>query len=400
MRMRVAVVLLATFVVLALAIVAGVASPASASEYPSWNDVKKAKASEAAKAAEVTRIKGLLTASKAAAAKAEQEAEAKGAVYQAFRDRVDTANDRLAVIKAEVAADDKKAKAAGQRAGQLAAQLSRSGGADLQTSLFLSQGKSGSGAADFLDRLGQLSKLTEANASVAQSARTAQRSAAATQAQFASATDALVALKQQAKGALDDALAASAAANAIVAKQQSLQATMQAQLAALQDTTSKTIDQYKAGVAARRAASGGAAGAVNSQGWALPAAGPITDPFGYRPDRPAGANPFHHGTDIGGGCSNPIYAAHAGTVIYAGWLGTYGNFIEISNGGGISTGYAHIRFGGTFVHVGESVRAGQNIASIGTTGASTGCHLHFEVRIDEVPTDPVPFMAARGVTIG
>ena len=131
-----------------------------------------------------------------------------------------------------------------------------------------------------------------------------------------------------------------------------------------------------------------------------PHPGPITDGFGYRPDRPAGANPFHRGTDIGAGCGSPIYAAHSGTVIYASPLGTYGNFIEIDNGGGVSTGYAHIRPGGTFVHVGQQVSAGQNIASVGMTGAATGCHLHFEVRINEVAINSVPFMAARGVTIG
>jgi murein DD-endopeptidase MepM/ murein hydrolase activator NlpD len=139
---------------------------------------------------------------------------------------------------------------------------------------------------------------------------------------------------------------------------------------------------------------------VGSSGWALPAYGPITDGFGYRADRPAGANPFHRGTDIGAGCGSSMYAAHAGTVIYAGWLGTYGNFIEIDNGGGVSTGYAHVRPGGTFVHVGQQVSSGQNIASVGMTGAATGCHLHFEVRINEVAVNAVPFLGARGITIG
>jgi murein DD-endopeptidase MepM/ murein hydrolase activator NlpD len=135
-------------------------------------------------------------------------------------------------------------------------------------------------------------------------------------------------------------------------------------------------------------------------GWAKPAYGPITDGFGSRPDRPAGANPFHHGTDIGASCGSSIYAAHAGTVIYAGSLGTYGNFVEIQNGGSISTGYAHIRPGGIFVHVGQHVSAGQNIASVGETGAATGCHLHYEVRVNENAIDAQPFMAARGVPLG
>ena len=66
-------------------------------------------------------------------------------------------------------------------------------------------------------------------------------------------------------------------------------------------------------------------------------------------------------------------------MTYAGWSGSYGNFIKIDHGGGVSTGYAHIRPGGLFVGYGQWVSAGQQIAASGTTGASTGCHLHFEV---------------------
>jgi murein DD-endopeptidase MepM/ murein hydrolase activator NlpD len=110
--------------------------------------------------------------------------------------------------------------------------------------------------------------------------------------------------------------------------------------------------------------------------------------FGPRPDQPAGANYFHRGTDIGVAYGSPIYAAHAGTVVYAGWFGTYGYWIEIDDGDGIQTGYAHIRPGGIFVKVGQHVSAGQNIASVGQTGAATGPHLHFEVRVAGTPVSP------------
>ena len=194
---------------------------------------------------------------------------------------------------------------------------------------------------------------------------------------------------------------ANEAANAEVQKEQANQTKLQALLDALQAKSDSEAAGFRAGVAARlRAQSVGVGGTVMSSGWALPASGPITDGFGPRPDQPAGANFFHRGTDIGAGCGSPIYAANAGTVVYAGWYGTYGNFIEISHGGGISTGYAHIRPGGTFVRVGQQVKAGQNIASVGETGAATGCHLHFETRVNEVAVNAVPFMAARGVTIG
>ena len=87
-------------------------------------------------------------------------------------------------------------------------------------------------------------------------------------------------------------------------------------------------------------------------------------------------------------------------MTYAGWSGSYGNFIKIDHGGGISTGYAHIRPGGLFVGYGQWVSAGQQIAASGTTGASTGCHLHFEVYNGWSRINPVPFMADRGVYLG
>ena len=401
--------MIALSVVLTTAAVAGIALPASATNYPSWSDVQAARHSASAKAAQVTRIEGLLAASKAVVEQTQQVAEQRGADYEAARNQVDTANDRLRAVKQEVAADEKRARAASQRAGLLAAQLSRTGGADLETTLFFSAGSSDRSASTFLTKLGRLSKLTQSNGAIAAAAKQAQRTAAATQAQLKEATDALVALKQKAASALAAAVKANDAANAEFQKEQGIQATLTAQLKALQAKSDAAAAGYQAGLraaaaakaaAAAAAAGGGAGGSVGSSGWALPAYGPITDGFGYRPDRPAGANPFHRGTDIGAGCGSSIYAAHSGTVIYAGWLGTYGNFIEIDNGGGVSTGYAHIRPGGTFVHAGEQVSSGQNIASVGMTGAATGCHLHFEVRLNEVAVNAVPFMAARGITIG
>ena len=384
MWMRVRPRALAISVVLATAAVAFVAVPAHAGGYPSWSDVQKARHSTTAKAAEVRHIKQLLKDSQDKVAQTERVAEQRGTAYQGLRDQVDVASARLGTIKKEVAADRKRAVAASQRAGQLAATLTRTGGTDLQTTLFFDSG-SGRNATTFLTKLGRLSKLTESNGAIAAAAKQAQNAAAATQAQLKSATDELLALRQKAKSAYDAAVAANEAANAELQKEQAIQVTLTAQLQALESKSANTLARYRAGVRARLAAqSAGIAGSVGSSGWALPASGPITDGFGYRPDQPAGANPFHHGTDIGAGCSSPIYAAHAGTVVYAGWFGTYGNFIEISHGGGVSTGYAHIRPGGTFVHVGQQVGAGQNIASVGETGAATGC----------------PYMAARGVSIG
>jgi murein DD-endopeptidase MepM/ murein hydrolase activator NlpD len=142
-------------------------------------------------------------------------------------------------------------------------------------------------------------------------------------------------------------------------------------------------------------------GQLRGQPWVLPAPGPITSPYGPRPDHPVeGTRDFHAGTDIGAACGTPIHAATEGTVVQAERDGTYGNWILVEHGDGIQTGYAHIVNGGIEVAVGQNVTAGQEIARVGATGAATGCHLHFEVRIGGKAVDAVPFMAKRGVTLG
>ena len=136
-----------------------------------------------------------------------------------------------------------------------------------------------------------------------------------------------------------------------------------------------------------------------SSGWARPAAGRITSGYGARGSICSGggcSGSFHYAVDLGTGCSAPIYAANSGVVRFAGWSGTYGNYVQIDHGGGIWTGYAHIRPGGTFVGIGQWVDAGQNIASSGTTGASTGCHLHYEVWSRREPHQPHPVHGAIG----
>lgn len=140
---------------------------------------------------------------------------------------------------------------------------------------------------------------------------------------------------------------------------------------------------------------------LSAQGWTKPAVGRITDSFGLRTSHPvAGVGDFHRGTDIGSECEAAIYAATDGVVEVAGPLGTYGNWILLGHANGIETGYAHIADGETLVTVGEAVLAGQVIGGVGDTGATTGCHLHFEVRVDGTAVDAAPFLEKRGVTLG
>jgi murein DD-endopeptidase MepM/ murein hydrolase activator NlpD len=122
----------------------------------------------------------------------------------------------------------------------------------------------------------------------------------------------------------------------------------------------------------------------SSQGLIWPVNGPVTSPFGYRWGR------LHAGIDIGVPYGTPIHAAASGTVVLAGWTGGYGNYTCIDHGGGLATCYAHQS--SYAVSRGAQVSQGQVIGYVGNTGHSFGAHLHFEVRINGVPVDPLGYL--------
>ena len=119
----------------------------------------------------------------------------------------------------------------------------------------------------------------------------------------------------------------------------------------------------------------------------------ISSGFGYRSDPFTGIAAFHAGLDFRGPVGAPIFAAAKGTVSFAGLREGYGNCIEISHGNGMLTRYAHMS--AFRAHVGQVVAAGDTIGAIGSTGRSTGPHLHFEVRINDQPVNPRPFLEAH-----
>jgi murein DD-endopeptidase MepM/ murein hydrolase activator NlpD len=123
---------------------------------------------------------------------------------------------------------------------------------------------------------------------------------------------------------------------------------------------------------------------ASAAGLIWPVNAPITSPFGWRWGR------MHTGIDLGAAYGTPIAAAAAGSVIYAGWLGGYGNLTVIDHGGGLDTAYAHQSR--IAVSAGESVAQGQIIGYVGSTGHSTGPHLHFEVRVNGQPVDPLGYL--------
>jgi murein DD-endopeptidase MepM/ murein hydrolase activator NlpD len=118
----------------------------------------------------------------------------------------------------------------------------------------------------------------------------------------------------------------------------------------------------------------------------------VSSSYGYRADPFNGSAAFHAGLDFPGPMGSPIYAAANGTVTFVGQRQGYGNCIEITHGNGLLTRYAHLS--GFGARVGQKVDAGARIGAMGSTGRSTGPHLHFEVRINDRPVNPRPFLEA------
>jgi murein DD-endopeptidase MepM/ murein hydrolase activator NlpD len=187
--------------------------------------------------------------------------------------------------------------------------------------------------------------------------------------------------------------------DALVGAQNSLTSTQQKKLVALSSLTTaergeaNEIDALTASslalaaqIRAEQQTSSGTATEVtkSSAGLIWPVNGPITSPFGWRWGR------MHQGIDIGVPTGTPIHAAAAGKVIYCGWETGYGNLVVLDNYGVLATAYAHQS--AIAVTCGETVTQGQVIGYVGCTGECTGPHLHFEVRINGNPVDPLGYL--------
>lgn len=130
---------------------------------------------------------------------------------------------------------------------------------------------------------------------------------------------------------------------------------------------------------------------LNSIPSAYPVYGTITSPFGMRKSPFGYGSEFHPGIDISVPVGTPVKAAGKGVVTYAGWLTGYGNAVIIDHGYGIESVYGHNSE--ILVKVGQSVKRGDIIAKSGNTGRSTGPHVHFEVRVNGNPVDPMKYLA-------
>lgn len=303
------------------------------------------------------------------------------------------------------------------------------------------------GSADtWLYRLGMMDRVAGTADSLYQQAQQDANTAQALQDQATVARDALHELKVAADEALVAAQQAAEAAQAAVVAQQEHKVELEAQLAVLVENRRATEEDYQAGQAHRRwlaeqerlrrerearereearqrwlaeqrrlaeeaarnasqnngSSSGGGSVPVTppaSSGWVTPHYGRFTSGYGWRND-PVGllGRKLHAGVDIVGGCFSPIYAAAAGTVALRGYDIYGANILYIRHAGGVQTEYAHMAYPAT-VYPGQRVSAGQVVGYEGSTGHSTGCHLHFQVRVNGSLVNPEPFLAARGVRL-
>jgi murein DD-endopeptidase MepM/ murein hydrolase activator NlpD len=150
---------------------------------------------------------------------------------------------------------------------------------------------------------------------------------------------------------------------------------------ALQSVSAQLGERIRA---AQSSSSGATDTTPSAAGLIWPVSGPVTSPFGWRWGR------MHTGIDIGVPYGTPIHAAAAGTVIYATWMDGYGNLVVIDHGGGLATAYAHQSQ--IAVSYGQQVGQGDVIGYVGCTGHCFGPHLHFEVRVNGEPVDPLGYL--------
>ena len=136
--------------------------------------------------------------------------------------------------------------------------------------------------------------------------------------------------------------------------------------------------------AAQQSAGSTGTGQPSAAGFIWPCDGVVVSGFGLRWGR------MHEGVDIGCAYGTPNRAAASGTVIYSGWHGGYGNLVVVDHGNGLSTAYAHAS--SLLVGIGQSVPQGDTVSLVGSTGNSSGPHLHFEVRVNGQAVDPLFYL--------
>ncbi|MFB9660936.1 M23 family metallopeptidase [Glycomyces mayteni] len=398
----------------ALLLTAGTASsPAFGVSQSDLDEVDRQKAEMAAEledASDEVRAAGAVLA--------ETEARLPGAEHE-----VDVAQGRVAAAEAESAQAAREAEAAREALAAAEAEYEAAAAAvdearEARASLFNATARgaelltvdailSSDDPAEAIDGLTYLEFLMDGKDQAVQEVTLSRREAANAENAAATAQAAAEAAEAAAAQALADAQAREAEAHAAQLAVQQLQADQEAALAVaessrdeaqadyddLEAESERLADQLRreddddSGDHGGGSSSGGGGG---GRGWVVPVDGWKSSDFGWRMHPIFGYARLHGGTDFAASSGTTIHAAASGKVVYAGWSSGYGKLTCISHGGGVTSCYAHQS--SIWVSYGEHVDKDEGIGAVGTTGDSTGPHLHFEVRVNGERVNPVPYL--------
>lgn len=397
-------------------------APAQALDLPTWEDVQAAKNNEAAASKKITEIENLIAEGEKELDRLRNLHSTTIADLQAAEVELARATEKVQTLERQAEESKQEAEDAADRAGVIVAQMYRSGGVDRSMELFLDSNESTADA--LLERMASMSKATERNTQISEEAEQAANTAASLSQQAESARQEREVLRQDYEAKEAAAAEAVTTQGEKVQAQETQQRDLEAKLAALKDETATTVEGYQerlrieeeqrrkaaeeaarraeearraAEEAARQAASGGGGGGgggtggtggggggggvvappppSTSNGWTIPTSGYYVSEGFRSPGRWD-----HTGIDLATGCGTPIVAAGPGQVAMAYWdNGGGGNMVSINHPNGWQTRYAHM-ISWAIVGGGQWVEAGQIVGFVGSTGASTGCHLHFEMR--------------------
>jgi murein DD-endopeptidase MepM/ murein hydrolase activator NlpD len=200
----------------------------------------------------------------------------------------------------------------------------------------------------------------------------------------------LAAARQQQETLRQAAVAAGQAQAVLLAQLQAQRTTVDAQIAAVAQQSANITTELHALQAGENVSPATIASAKGMFAIPIPGA-PITSGFGPRVDPVYGDVRVHTGIDFGAPTGTPIHASASGTVVVAGVINGYGNCTIIDDGSGFATLYGHQSV--LLVQAGQQIFQGEIIGLVGSTGFSTGPHLHFEIRVNGTPVDPMPFLA-------
>ena len=346
------------------------------------------KAAQTAKVRAELRLPGateVLNVAQGQLATAQAQQDQIAGQLKAAQSSLETTNRQLAVAQAEL---DKKRELIGA-----IARAAYSGGRMAEISAILES----NGPADLVERVGLIQSLFTMNNRVIAEVADARAAFASKQATLKVTTKQVGDLEKKSSAALAKvqtiyakAAAAQQAVTSLVAERAAAYRTLAARRAEAERAYKRLLAKQRE-IQARIAARGNTAGpGVPGKGGLIwPMSGQHTSGYGYRTDPFTGQQRFHAGIDIAAPSGTPIYAANTGVVMFTespGSSGGYGNYTCIDHGGGFATCYAHQS--GFAVSSGQSVTRGQLIGYEGSTGNSTGPHLHYETRVNGNPVDP------------